>query len=34
MKMEVEKLLKIGYIMEVYYHNWLANVFLLKKANG
>ena len=24
----------VGFIREVYYHNWLANVVLVKKANG
>ena len=31
---EVTKLLMTGFIREVYYHNWLANVILVKKANG
>ena len=31
---EVNKLLVAGFIREVYYLNWLANVILVKKANG
>ena len=31
---EVNKLLSIGFIREVYYPNWLVNVVLVKKANG
>ena len=31
---EVNKLLSIGFIWEVYYPNWLVNVVLVKKANG
>jgi len=31
---EVNKLLSAGFIREVYYPDWLANVFLVKKANG
>ena len=31
---EVTKLLKAGFIREVYYPDWLANVILVKKANG
>ena len=30
---EVTKLLTAGFIREVYYPNWLANVVLVKKAN-
>ena len=30
---EVDKLLTAGFIREVYYPNWLANVDLMKKAN-
>ena len=30
---EVDKLLTAGFIQEVYYPNWLANVDLMKKAN-
>jgi hypothetical protein len=30
----VEKLLKARFIREVYYHDWLANVVLVKKSNG
>ena len=31
---EVTKLLTAGFIWEVYYPEWLANVVLVKKANG
>ena len=31
---EVTKLLAAGFIREVYYLEWLANVVLVKKANG
>ena len=31
---EVTKLLAAGFIWEIYYPNWLANVALVKKANG
>ncbi|XP_059638751.1 uncharacterized protein LOC132281026 [Cornus florida] len=31
---EVEKFLKADFIQEVYYPEWLANVVLVKKANG
>ena len=31
---EVTKLLTAGFIQEVYYPEWLANVILVKKANG
>ena len=31
---EVRKLLEAGFIREVYYPDWLANVFMVKKANG
>ena len=31
---EVRKLLEAGFIREVYYPNWLANVVMVKKANG
>ena len=30
---EVDKLLTAGFIQEVYYPDWLANVDLMKKAN-
>ena len=30
---EVTKLLTAGFILEVYYLEWLANVVLVKKAN-
>ena len=31
---EVEKLLTAGFIREVYYPDWLANVVMVKKPNG
>ena len=31
---KVNILLATGYIREVYYLNWLANVVLVKKTNG
>ena len=31
---EVDKLLAVGFIGEVYYLEWLANVIMLKKTNG
>ncbi|XP_073106351.1 uncharacterized protein [Elaeis guineensis] len=31
---EVDKLLKVGFIKEAMYPDWLANVVLIKKANG
>ena len=31
---EVRKLLKADFIREVYYPDWLANVVMVKKANG
>ena len=31
---EVNKLLSAGFTREVYYPEWLANVILVKKANG
>ena len=31
---EVNKLLLVGFIRKVYYPDWLANVVLVKKANG
>jgi len=31
---EVQKLLEAGFIREVYYPDWLANVVMVKKANG
>ena len=31
---EVKKLLEAGFIREVYYPDWLANVVMVKKANG
>ena len=31
---EVWKLLEVDFIQEVYYPDWLANVVMVKKANG
>ena len=31
---EVNKLLATNFFCEVYYPNWLANIVLVKKANG
>ena len=31
---EVNKILAAGFICEVYYPNWLANIVLVKKMNG
>ena len=31
---EVNKLISAGFICELYYPEWLANIFLVKKANG
>ena len=31
---EVEKLLTTGFIREVYYPRWLANIVMVKKSNG
>ena len=31
---EVQKLLEADFIREVYYPDWLANVVMVKKANG
>ena len=31
---EVRKLLEADFIREVYYSDWLANVVMVKKANG
>ena len=31
---EVRKLLEAGFIRKVYYPDWLANVVMVKKANG
>ena len=31
---KVEKLLKVGFIEEVPHTTWLANMFMVKKANG
>lgn len=31
---EVHKLLEAGFIREVYYLDWLANVVMVKKANS
>ena len=33
-KEEVQKLTTVKFIREVYYPNWLANVVMVKKANG
>ena len=33
-RLEVEKLKKAGFIEEVIYPSWLANVVLVKKSNG
>ena len=33
-KEEVQKLTTAQFIQEVYYPNWLANVVMVKKANG
>ena len=31
---EIEKLLEAGFIREVFYLKWLANVVMVKKNNG
>ena len=31
---KVEKLLEAGFIKEVFYLDWLANVIMVKKSNG
>ena len=31
---EVDKLLKVGFIREVNYPNWISNVVFIKKVNG
>ena len=31
---EVDKLLKVGFIREVNYPEWVSNVVMVKKANG
>ena len=31
---EVDKLLAVGFIREVYYLKWLANFVMVKKSNG
>ena len=31
---EVRKLQEASFIREVYYPNWLANILMVKKANG
>ena len=31
---EVDKLLKLGFIREVNYPEWVSNVVMVKKANG
>jgi hypothetical protein len=33
-KAEVQKLLDAGFIHEVYYPSWLANIVMVKKKNG
>ena len=33
-KEEVQKLITVQVIREVYYLDWLANVVMVKKANG
>jgi hypothetical protein len=33
-KAEVQRLLDAGFIREVYYPSWLANVVMVKKKNG
>ena len=33
-KEEVQKLTTVEFILEVYYLDWLANVVMVKKANG
>ena len=33
-KEEVQKLITVEFIREVYYLDWLANVVMVKKANG
>ena len=33
-KEEVQKLITVEFIQEVYYLDWLANVVMVKKANG
>jgi len=33
-RQETKKLLSVGYIREIQYLEWLANVVLVKKANG
>ena len=33
-KEEVQKLITVQFIREVYYLDWLANVVMVKKANG
>ena len=31
---EIKKLLEVSFVGEVYYLDWLANVVIIKKANG
>ena len=31
---EVEELLTVGFIREVYYPKWFANIVMVKKSNG
>ena len=33
-KEEVHKLITVEFIQKVYYHDWLADVVMVKKANG
>jgi hypothetical protein len=33
-KLEVQKLLDAGFICEIHYPSWLANVMMVKKKNG
>ena len=31
---EIDKLLKVGFIREVHYPTWIANIVMVKKPNG
>jgi hypothetical protein len=33
-KLEVQRLLDVGFICEIEYLSWLANVVIVKKKNG
>nr|GEY54516.1 reverse transcriptase domain-containing protein [Tanacetum cinerariifolium] len=33
-QVEVQKLVKVGILREVYYHNWLSNLVMVRKHNG